>query len=104
MSMLPLTQSVTFWEVSGVDGNSAVTFSTGVRLPARWVRKDGVARSDKGDDIKTEFIIYTNTEIPKRSMVVLSDMGGVALPPSSARQVVAIVDNVSISNLVKHLM
>ena len=103
MSNFDLPQDVTYWKPSTVDGYGDPTFSAGVRVDARWVRKDGVFTDEKGDDHKTQYIIYADVLIPKRSMVALVDLDGVASPPSGARKIFSNIEHPSSIDLVKHL-
>jgi len=101
MSLLPLTQDVTFWTAGASDVNGSPSFSAPVSIKARWARKDGIATDDKGDDQKTEFVIYATVLIPKRARVVLGvDVS--ATPPSGSRIVMSNVDNPSLTNLIQH--
>lgn len=104
MSLLPLTQDITYWSIATVDQNMVITWNVGVAIKGRWVKKDGIVKDKNGKDQKTEFIVYADVIIPKRSMVTLDNKNGVALPPDGAREVVANVDNSSLSTLIKHVM
>lgn len=103
MSNFSLPQSVTYWKPSAVDGNGDPTFAAGVAVAARWARKDGVFTDSKGDDHKTQYIIYADTVIPKRSIVALEDLDGVATPPDGARKIFHNIESPSCIDLVKHL-
>ena len=104
MSLLPLTQDITYWTIASVDGNMVITWNVGIAIRGRWVKKDGIVRDKNGKEQKTEFIVYAEVTIPKRSMVTLDKQNGVALPPDGAREMIANFDNSSLSNLIKHVM
>lgn len=104
MSMLPLNQAVTYWSVASVDSAGDPTYDIGVLLPCRWVQKDGLVTNNQGDDQKTEYIVYTECLIPKRSLAVLEDLENVATPPDGARKIMGITNNPSMSTLIKHVM
>lgn len=104
MNLLPLTQDITYWTITGVDGNNSPTWAAGVKIKSRWVRKDGIFTDSNGDSHKVEFSIYTAVLIPKRSMVVLEDQNGVAAPIAGAREVMTTIENPSLTSLIKHVM
>jgi hypothetical protein len=104
MSLLPLTQIATYWTINSVDGNNTKTWNAGIALKVRWVIEDGVIKDERGNDQKTEWIVYATTLIPKRSMVVLEDLDGTLTPPDGARELVDNVNNPSLTNLKKHVL
>lgn len=104
MSLLPLTQVVTYWTINSVDGNNTKTWNAGIVLKSRWVKQDGVIKDPQGNDQNTEWIIYSTTLIPKRSMVVLEDLDGVLTPPQNARELFDNINNPSLTNLKKHVL
>jgi len=102
MNLLPLTQDVTFWAVLDSDKNGDPTYKAPVSIKARFVEKDGIFTDENGNDHKTEFIIYSTTLIPKRSMVVLViDVS--AAPIEGSRIVFTNVNNPSLTSLKKHV-
>lgn len=101
MSWLDLSQPVTYWSITGSDENGDPTFAAGVKIDAKWKFKDGVTVDDKGNNLKVTLVIYSETEIPKRSLVVLSDMDAVALPPDDARIVLNVISNPTMDSLFK---
>lgn len=105
MSWLGLPQTATYWQRSGnTDVNGDPSYDAGVAVAVRWKRKDGIVTDEKGNDQKTEFIVYSETLIPKRSMVVLSDVTPAATPTSGARIVMDTIENPSMDNLHKMVM
>lgn len=104
MSLLKMKQKITYWTVADSDVNSSLSWNAGITIKARWVRKDGIITDDKGNDRKTEFIVYAKVLIPKRSMVVLEDQEGVAEPPDGARKIMGLIDNPSMTKIIKHVM
>ena len=103
MSLLPLTQDVTFWATNGSDANGDPIYKPPSSIKARWVRKDGVFTDNKGNDHKTEYAIYATVYIPKRSMVVLAI--DVSLTPiNGSRLVFSSIENPSMTNLKKYVM
>ena len=102
--MLPMRQKITYWTMSNSDADSSQEWNAGVTIKTRWVKKDGIITDDKGNDKKTQYIIYAKSLIPKRSMVVLEDQEGVATPPDGARKMLGTIENPSMTNLIKHVM
>lgn len=95
-------QKITYWSVSASDGNGDPDFSAPVVLPAKWALKDGLVKNEKGEEIKTLWIIYTKQVIPKRSLIVLSESVAVT-PPDGSREMVDNKTNPSFTNMVKSL-
>lgn len=104
MTMIPLTQEATYWTVASVDGNGTKTYSAATLVPCRWVEKDGIVRNENGEDQKTEFRLYAETEIPKRSLVVFTDASELPSPPDTAREVIELKNNPSMTSLKLHLL
>lgn len=101
--MIRLPQTVTYWTTSS-DENGDKTFSAGIAVAARWKEVDGVFTDENGNDHKVVWHVYSNTLIPKRSLVVLSDMDGVATPPSGARTVLNAINNPSMNTTKKMVL
>lgn len=104
MTLLPLTQVITYWPQTSSDKNGDPTFGAGVSTSARWVRKEGKVTDAKGNEINTEFVIYTTVSIPRLSMAVLEDQDAVADPIDGARIMIMATDNPSLTNLIKYVM
>ena len=98
MSNFRSDQDVTYWTADSVDDNGDPTFNAGIRVDARWTRKDGVTTDEKGDDVKFSFVIHSDTLIPKRSLLVLEDLDGQAEPPAGARKVIDTSENIGMSD------
>ncbi len=103
MSSFDLPQKVTYW-TGKADGNGTITWNAGIAVDARFMRKDGVVRTIKGDDQITTHIIYSETLIPKRALVVLEDQDKVAVPPDGAREILDNIDNSSAIDLFWHAL
>ena len=93
-----LSQQITYWSPSGTNANSEKTWNSPVTLSARYALKDGVFVNDRGESQKTMWIIYTNTEIPKRSLIVLGEDASLT-PPNGARLMMDNKSNPSFINL-----
>ena len=104
MSFLDLTQVATIWGTSAIDGNGDPTYSVGVKIAARWTDQDGIITDDNGDDHKTQYVVYADQVIPKRTMVALGDFSGQASPINGSRKVMFSISNPSMTDLVKHLI
>ena len=74
MTSFSLPQTITYWTSSGIDANGDPSWNAPVNVAARWMRKDGIITGEKGTDQKFEYIVYSETLIPKRSMVVLAEL------------------------------
>ena len=101
VSLFSLPQDVTYWGIASVDVNGDPTFNAGIKVKARFKEKDGIFTDEQGDDHKVEFLVYSETLIPKRSMIVLEDKDGVATPTKGARIVRNAISNKSMSTLKK---
>ena len=101
--MFVLNQKITYWTTAGSDANSSQTYNTPVTIPARYAEKDGLANDDKGDEQNTKWIVYTNIEIPKRSMVVLGKDTSTT-PPNKSRLMVDSKSNSSFTNMIKSVL
>lgn len=97
-------QKVTYWTVSGVDGNGDKLFNVGIVIDARFKQVNKIVTDDKGEELKATHFIYSETLIPKLSLVALSDMGGVSAPPNGTRKVVAIIENDSMNKAKKMII
>lgn len=108
MTSFSLPQMITYWTSSGIDANGDPSWNAPVNVAARWMRKDGIITGEKGTDQKFEYIVYSETLIPKRSMVVLAELvvddDGNATPTDAAKVVLATTDNPSYTNLVKMVL
>lgn len=98
MSNFRSDQDVTYWSIASTDNNGDPTFNVGINLKARWTRKDGVFTDNKGDDHKFSFVIHSDTLIPKRSLVVLENQNGVAIPITGAKKVIDTSENPGMSD------
>lgn len=101
MTLLCLTEEVTYWAPVSVNSDSTVTYGAPVVVPARYARKDGIATDEKGNDQRVTWSIYTKVELKRRYYVALGDRSGDATPPDGARKVVNTWDNLSITDLFK---
>lgn len=104
MSWLGLPQTVTYWEQTDTDVNGDKSYNAGVAVSARWKEHDGIVTDERGEEQKTTHIVYTETNIPKRSMLVLEDQNGVALPLDGAREVMDVKYNPSMDTLYRVVM
>lgn len=104
MSLIRLTQIVTYWVPGASDSNGDRTYAAGVAVKARWASKDGIFTDVKGDDQRTEFAVYTKEKIPKRSMLALGDFDAVASPTSDARIVLKDSNNESMTTIRKYAL
>ena len=98
-----LSQKVTYWTVSGVNENSEKSYNSPVTVSARYAEKDGVTTDEKGDTVKTMWIIYTKQEIPKRSLVVLGSNSDLT-PPKAARMMIDSKSNSSFTPMIKSVL
>lgn len=101
MSLIRLTQDITYWTSAGSDSNGGLSYNSPVTVKGKWVKKDGLVTNEQGDNQKTEFIIYSKTLIPKRSMVVLG-VDTSATPSNGARMIESNIDNPSITKVYWH--
>lgn len=104
MSNFTLPQKVTYWDVLSVDGDNIITYSPGIAVAARWMRKDGTTTDENGREQKTTHLVYSRTLIEKRTKVALSDLDGTAAPPSDAREVIDNLQNPSMSDMHKMVL
>ena len=104
MTLLPLTQDITYWTVATRDGRNNTTYNVGIKIKGRWVRRDGIVRDVKGKDRKASFIVYSTILIPRGAFVALGDFEGQALTADKeTREVIDHIENTSLSDLIKHV-
>jgi hypothetical protein len=104
VSRFRLPQTVTYWLQSATDGNGDASYSAGVAVKARWKTMDGIFTDENGDDHKITNVVYSETLIPKRSMVALEDLDGQATPSDNSREVLNVIDNPSMNTLNKMVL
>ncbi len=104
MTLLRETQEMTYWEEESVDGNGDPAFSAGVLFAGRWAKKDGIITDEKGNNRKTEYVIYSTTSIPKRAIVALSSHKGASAPVTEAKVLAGTTINPSMTNLMKYVL
>lgn len=103
MTLMRLSQVITYWAPGANDVNGEPTWAAGVKAAARWANQDDVVTDENGNNQKAEYAIYTTAMIPKRSMIALADHNGVATPVDGARKVIATYYSPSISDLHEYL-
>ena len=104
MSDFPLPQEITYWPISGKSLAGDPTFGVGVKIPARWVRKNGIVKDLNGDDQKYNLVVYAETRLAPRLFLALGDFEGAASPDNSARQIIMTHDNPSSIDLYKMML
>lgn len=104
MSWLDLNQRVTYWLPGSYDDNNEVTYSAGAAIDAKWSESEGLTTNVNGKELNLTLFIYSETEIPKDSLVALGDFDGLATPPDNARAVVDVKSNPSMDTLFKMVL
>lgn len=102
MSLIKLNQDITYWTSAGSDKYGALSYASPVTVQGKWIRQDGLITDLPGDDQKTEFIIYSKTLIPKRSMVLLGTSVS-ATPITGSREIMDLIVNTSLTTTYWHV-
>lgn len=104
MSLIRLSQEITYWVPTASDADGDRGYAAGVKVKARWASQDGVFTDDKGDDRRTSNAVYAKVDLPPRTMIALGDFEGQALPVEDARVVLKEFDHTSISTIRKYAL